>query len=310
METTIKSRKRKKILALSNDKYFEAFSHNLGKYFSDEYAVIITESVSRRIFLRELEELSVDCILLDSNLSGAEIIGAMNFIRNIGTEKKKLFSGVPMLVFENRPHARQDSLFDTSGRNNFLSPFYDEKTSQEIIDNAINKSRSSVRTKQEMKIQLNAIKHLANARFFFKDLAAAQELSLLLSNMFRDKKRAYFGLNELTLNAIEHGILGIGEKKKTELYSSLNYYDFIESELKKEQYASRQAHIDINKGKEMLQITITDNGKGFASDKYLHGNFKGNSQICGKGIMMTKEYAFPSIKYNEKGNQVIITEKL
>ena len=56
---------------------------------------------------------------------------------------------------------------------------------------------------------------LEKARFRFRTLEDARTLAFLIANCFPEPQVAVYGLNELLINAVEHGNLGITFAEKT-----------------------------------------------------------------------------------------------
>jgi len=131
-------------------------------------------------------------------------------------------------------------------------------------------------------------------------------------DMIKESERFGFelGLNELLVNSIEHGNLEIsGEEKYLALENNkLNHlYD---SKLKKPELANRTITIKMNITKEIVELEITDEGKGFdwrkISDPLKTDDIE---KPGGKGIFLSKYY-FDEFEYKGKGNIVRVMKKI
>lgn len=126
----------------------------------------------------------------------------------------------------------------------------------------------------------------------------------------RDKVFVY-ALYEFIMNAHEHGCLGLGERRKSELIRS----DLYAEELMKreqERHGGRiEVCISILHGK--VAITIEDDGPGFDFDRYLR--ISGDElaerlkQPSGRGIAIASRQ-FDSVFYGNGGSRVTLVKRL
>jgi len=112
------------------------------------------------------------------------------------------------------------------------------------------------------------------------------------------------GLQELLINAIEHGNLDISNKEKQELLDRGDYNRVLKERMQQPEYRDKFVDINIFSNPEYLKITIQDMGKGFdrtqIPDPENPENFL---KECGKGILMAM-HAFDNVIYNDVGNSV------
>lgn len=115
-----------------------------------------------------------------------------------------------------------------------------------------------------------------------------------------------FALNELLINAIEHGNCEItAEEKKTWLAEDKKIIDLVELKKQNPKIASRIVTLEYELLETKVQITITDKGKGFDFIHYLNNDIQNITGYSGRGILMTKCF-IDAIHYREPGNQVTI----
>ena len=116
------------------------------------------------------------------------------------------------------------------------------------------------------------------------------------------------GLQELLINAIEHGNLDISNKDKQELLDRGDYNKILKGRMQLPEYREKFVDIKILSTPEHLKITIEDMGKGFdpstIPDPENPENFLKES---GKGILMAI-HAFDKVEYNEVGNCVTLVK--
>lgn len=114
------------------------------------------------------------------------------------------------------------------------------------------------------------------------------------------------GLQEVLINAIEHGNLDITNREKQELLDRGDYNRILKERMQLPEYRGKFVDIKIFSTPEYLKISIQDMGKGFdlssIPDPENPENFLKES---GKGILMAI-HAFDRVEYNDVGNCVTL----
>lgn len=145
-------------------------------------------------------------------------------------------------------------------------------------------------------------------------LITAEELSQrLVRNIgkYLDNQRltgVRFGLREMLVNAIEHGNLNISYDDKTREILGGNYKDFIKSRQMDATYRQRSVRVHYSLSPRRVLFLIRDEGDGFdhrAMRARKLEDLDAELSSHGRGIMMT-ESAFDRVRYNERGNQVVL----
>ncbi|MBQ3923248.1 MAG: ATP-binding protein [Spirochaetales bacterium] len=114
-----------------------------------------------------------------------------------------------------------------------------------------------------------------------------------------------FGVQEMIVNAIEHGNLGITyEEKSVLLDNGEDIGEFIHRRAANPQYADKKVTIKYILTPNFVKYVITDEGEGFNYHdipiEITDENFK---SVHGRGIIMSRA-AFDEFYYNDKGNEV------
>ncbi len=129
-----------------------------------------------------------------------------------------------------------------------------------------------------------------------------------LGYLYDDLSFLKTGLQEIIINAVEHGNLEISSKEKLTQYNSGNYYDYLKKRSEQSEFKNRYVSIKTFSSVEYIKIIVEDMGKGFnhsvISDPYKPSDFFKES---GKGLMLVKK-AFDDVQYNEKGNLVTLVK--
>ena len=120
------------------------------------------------------------------------------------------------------------------------------------------------------------------------------------------------GLQEIIINAIEHGNLNITFDEKTKAMSEGRYLDFIRERQLDPRYRDRRVTIDYILTADSVRYMVTDEGAGFDFMKTMSKvdeSVEKDMLTHGRGINMTR-VLFDEVKYNKKGNQVLLVKNL
>ena len=120
-------------------------------------------------------------------------------------------------------------------------------------------------------------------------------------------------LQELLFNAVEHGNLEIQDLEKQEALASGCYDQLLAQRLAQPRLSARRVTIRVfhERSENHLEYRITDEGKGFPWRTVLARSqeIRESEGASGRGIVLTRAF-FPSLTYNERGNEVTITVPL
>ncbi len=115
------------------------------------------------------------------------------------------------------------------------------------------------------------------------------------------------GLQELLINAIEHGNLGISAVEKQEALMNDTYEALLDSRRHMPIYAARRVTVwmENNPSHHTFQCRICDEGEGFDWEPLLSGNGETIPSLAGsgRGIFLVKTL-IPHIQYFGRGNEV------
>jgi CheY-like chemotaxis protein/anti-sigma regulatory factor (Ser/Thr protein kinase) len=120
-------------------------------------------------------------------------------------------------------------------------------------------------------------------------------------------------LQELLFNAIEHGNLEIVYQEKQEALAEGRYEQLLARRLAQARLRDRRVLIHVVHDKEAnsLVYRMTDEGKGFKWQSLLARSHEvcESEDVNGRGIFLARSF-FPSLAYNERGNEVTLTVSL
>ena len=134
-------------------------------------------------------------------------------------------------------------------------------------------------------------------------------IDAIFSNASYLFKNDYFirvGLQEILLNAIEHGNLNISYDKKHDVLENGNYSSFLKERINNELYSKKKVDIKVFTNNEYLKIIVKDEGDGFDIDSIPDVNDPENlMRESGRGVLMAMN-SFDEVNYNTTGNEVIL----
>lgn len=146
---------------------------------------------------------------------------------------------------------------------------------------------------------------IKSCEFRFRTLLEARSVAKVLAGFYPEPKRAYFGILELLVNAVEHGNLSITYSEKTRLLQQGKWETEISHRLNLPEYAARQVIVRIEGEQHKIRLEVLDEGDGFNWKDYMEISPERVFDPNGRGIAMSKMTSFDSLEYLEKGNHLV-----
>lgn len=153
--------------------------------------------------------------------------------------------------------------------------------------------------------QTNFVNMLLRSEFQLRTLLEARTLAYTLSSYYPQPKRAFLGLSELLINAVEHGNLGIGYQTKSRLLQEDGWEAEIERRLTLPEHAGKKVEVQLERSPHEIRLTISDCGAGFDSSLYLEISPERAFDLNGRGIAMSRMICFDTLEYIGKGNRLL-----
>ena len=119
------------------------------------------------------------------------------------------------------------------------------------------------------------------------------------------------GLNEMIVNAMEHGNLNVTFDEKTEAQAEGRLFDYMSERRQMPEHRNKKVSIDYFFDKTKVIYRITDMGPGFdytAMMDRVQTEVNQQELTHGRGIIMTQA-VFDKVEYNKKGNQVLLIKE-
>lgn len=187
----------------------------------------------------------------------------------------------------------------------YLTKPVEEDMLRSVLSAAVREAKQAKTLADELSKHRASFDLIETCKFKFRTLAEAESLSAFIANCFPDPERALPGLGELLINAMEHGNLGIGYDKKTELVEAGTWRAEIERLQKLPQHVKKFATATLAHKEEGTYAVIEDQGAGFDWKNFMKIDPSRAGDNHGRGIAQANTMSFDKLTYNEKGNQAV-----
>ncbi len=120
------------------------------------------------------------------------------------------------------------------------------------------------------------------------------------------------GVREVLINAIEHGNLNVTGREKAAALEAGTYFAFLQERQADPRFRDRTVTVDYSLSPRRVWFRITDQGEGFDHRAMLQktlAEVNEASSLHGRGILLARQY-FDVLRYNEKGNEVLLIKTL
>lgn len=148
---------------------------------------------------------------------------------------------------------------------------------------------------------------LEQCRFRFRTPEDGRMLANFFARFCPEPEQTVIGLQELLLNAVEHGNLAISYAEKTGLMMNGTWMEEITARLTRPPYAARMVEAEFLRHGDEIRFTIRDEGAGFDWQRYLEFDPERAFDPHGRGIAMARQISFDRLEYQGCGNIVTAT---
>jgi len=150
----------------------------------------------------------------------------------------------------------------------------------------------------------NPLGILQEGTFHFRVLKEGERLALWIANACNSPAAA-MGVNEIFVNAIEHGNLGITYDEKTHYMSEGTWIAEVERRLALPESAGKFVDVRITRNPDSFHVLVQDQGPGFDYAQYLQFDEQRVFHNHGRGIAMASSAL--GLQYRGNGNTVLVT---
>jgi CheY-like chemotaxis protein len=238
-------------------------------------------------------------VLLDKMMPG---IGGMEVLKRIKSTPSLEFLPVVMQTAVGTAASVQEGL--SAGAFYYLTKPFSREILLAVVNAAVSHWDRHAYFREIATQQIEALHHLDQARFSFRTLKEAQQVTALLARTCPTPERVATGLFELLVNAIEHGNLELSYDEKTRLQDEGRWENELEHRLAGAEYGSRHVSVEMARTGEGIGFTILDQGRGFDWRDYDESNPARLIDSHGRGILIARKLAFDRLEYKGCGNEV------
>jgi len=264
------------------------------------FTVIPVHNCSDAWLYLENQTHDVDAILLDRGLPDQD---GLIFLRRL--KATPAYQNIPVIV--ETVSADDESIRQglASGAYYYLTKPLNADLLIGIINAAIDQYRSEQALKKMVRLKEESYcQHLSQAVFHFRTLDQAKNLAQVLSQLCPEPERVIMGLQELLINAVEHGNLGITYAEKTRLILENQWREEVERRQLLPECSTRQVEIHFQRHATHVVMTVQDEGVGFDWEKYLQFDPERAFDPHGRGIALANMMSFDGLTYLGNGNTV------
>ncbi len=241
----------------------------------------------------------LDAILLDRIMPDIDGIEVIKWINNNSNITK---TPIIMLTALDKPEQVKEGIDE--GVFYYLTKPIQETILKSVVLSAVKESKQQKLLAQELDRHRGGFKLIKNALFSFHSLDEAEDLSCFIANFFPAPNKVLAGISSLLVNAVEHGNFEIFYDEKSKLIAEGTWKQEILRRSALEENKNKFVEVAFNKEGEKYLLKITDQGKGFAWQKFVIADPARALDNHGRGIARAN-MLFDSLEYNKQGNQVI-----
>ncbi len=187
----------------------------------------------------------------------------------------------------------------------YLSKPFEQDLLKAIVAAAVRKSVKQREAQNDLLRQSLSLESLTSGTFRVQTIDEVYCLGILLANACPDPDKIVMGLNDLMINAVEHGNLGIDYDEKTRLQETEEWEIEVGRRLKLPEHSSKYVTVTFQRQVREIHIVITDEGEGFDWTQYEKFSPEMALASHGRGIAMAKALCFDRIEYRGAGNEVL-----
>ena len=242
---------------------------------------------------------SFDAVLLDRMMPGMSGIEVLERIR--ADERTRHLP----VILQTAAAGREQVLEGLrSGAYYYLTKPFERDMLLSVVRGALEQSARRQDLLVDIVSSRAAMEGLLEASFGFRTPAQARAIAALLAKAAPVPEMAVIGLNELMLNAVEHGNLEISYDEKSALLQEGRWDQEIAARLADARRGARMARVRLLRSGGELVFQIEDEGAGFDWSKYLEVSAERAFDSHGRGILMARSLSFSAIQYQGSGNCV------
>ena len=259
-------------------------------------------SADAAIELLDAGKKPVDVVLTDRMMPGMDGIELVKHMK-----RHRAMRNIPIVMVTGADASADISDGLNAGVFYYLPKPVDEEVLRSVLGAAIRSARQVRDLGDELKRHRQAFNLIGSLKGRFRTLEEAEALTLFAANCFPDPGEVVQGIMELAVNAVEHGILGIGYEGKSNLLAQGRWVSEVDRLCALPEHADRYAELAVLRQDGQVHVVITDPGDGFDWRRFLSIDPARASDSHGRGIARAAATCFDKVSFNDPGNRVVAT---
>lgn len=241
-----------------------------------------------------------DVIVLDRSMPRMD---GMELLRTLTANPR--YRDIPIIMQTANGQPQQVLEGIQAGVYYYLIKPYDEELLLSLISSAVYDAKTNRKIREEISKYKNVSGLIEYSRFRFRTLEEAVSLAYYVANACPKPDKVVYGLNELMVNAIEHGNLKLSYIEKPQLLVENRWNEEVDRLLALPENLHKFATLVFELGEHDITITISDQGDGFNWKNYVDFDPVRMTEPHGRGIAMSKAICFSALEYREGGKEVV-----
>lgn len=286
-----------KILAVDDEEFNLDI---LTDFLTDAGFEVIGASDGEQAIAQLKKHPDVDIIVLDRMMPNMDGMAVLSELKN-----SEAWRDIPVIMQTAAASSQQVQEGIDAGVYYYLAKPYDESLLLSIVRSALRDLVSRNDMRDEVQKQRRTLGLMERGRFRFRTIEETNNLCYFIANCFPNPTQVVYGLNELMVNAVEHGNLGITYEEKSDLVQHGRWHAEVERRLQLPEFSSKFATLEYEAQERELIVTIKDMGKGFDWQNYIDFSPIRAMDPNGRGIAIAKVRSFPNLEYRGAGNEVV-----
>lgn len=269
----------------------------LSEYLTAEgFATVLASSGSEALrLIRESDPF--DVILMDRSMPTPD---GIEVTKSILSDKLHSQSPIIMQTAAGQPEQIEQGIL--AGVFYYLVKPFSRKLLLAIVKAAIGDGERKARLKRQLFDQQTIPPLVQQSKYRFKTIFEANRLAAFVSKSFPEPTDVAFGLNELLVNAIEHGNLEISYLGKKNAMLDGTLETLIQERLCDSKLSGRYAELTFERTEGEIHLNCRDMGSGFDSKPFMNISEARILDPNGRGIAMARSMGFSGLQYHGNGN--------
>ncbi|MBF0163784.1 MAG: response regulator [Magnetococcales bacterium] len=247
----------------------------------------------------DADSTGIDVILLDRNMPKLDGMGLLKRIK----QDPRLVH-IPVIL--ETVQSDQESILEglRQGAYYYLTKPWQPQVLLAVVQTALHQFEEVRHLIERVRCAQRPLSLFQTGSFSLRNMEEGRLLANYLAHVCPEPERAILGLQELLVNAIEHGNLEISYAEKGRLLLAGEWQREIERRLQWPQFRERRVEVRFDRDPGFLRFTIIDQGQGFDWRSYLDFAPERAFDLHGRGIAMAGKFSFDALQYHGAGNVV------